>query len=140
MTRTLADPGQDTLWDIPAPAVPQQAAPKPRKKTRRFHVLDLPAPAPRGECFPRCLVCGRDEDDGVCGTCSVICDRPAQSTPVEICLIRTHVTARHAGGRVVAVDCPRCSRTHWHSATARMPARVGQCGQPYIIHIPEVAL
>jgi len=133
VTRTLAPPtGQDALWDAPAPTVPTQAPPlKPR---RRFHTLDLPAPL-RSVCNPRCLVCGRDEDDGLCTPCSVAC-QPGGG-PVEICLITRSATARPAGDRLVTVVCPWCGRTHWHSSTSTAPVRSGQCGKPYVLRTPQ---
>jgi hypothetical protein len=36
-----------------------------------------------------------------------------------------------------AVACPHCDNTHWHQPTPSRTWRVGQCGQPYIIHTPE---
>lgn len=135
MTRALVPAEQDTLWDVPAPAVPAQAPPlKPR---RRFHTLDLPAPL-RGVCNPRCLVCGRDEDDGLCSPCSVVCAPGAGR--VEVCLITRWATARPAGDRLVAVTCPWCGRTHWHSSTSTVPVRSGQCGKPYVLRAPQAAL
>ncbi|SFK92153.1 hypothetical protein SAMN05216275_14140 [Streptosporangium canum] len=132
MTRTLTAPAQDALWEIPAPAVPAQAPP-PLKKTRRFHVLDLPTPQP-SRCDPRCLTCGHDEGDGHCNPCAITCRRPLLRVPVEVCLTTTHVTARPAGDRLIAVTCPWCTHTHWHSATAASPYRISGCGKPYIVH------
>lgn len=129
---TLAAPGQDTLWDLPAPAIPAQAAPAPLKKTQRFHRPDLPAPL-RGVCNPRCLVCGRDENTGLCAPCSIVCARPLTSVPVEVCLITRRVTAHPAGNRLTTVTCPWCSRTHWHSNTPTTPYRISGCGQPYVV-------
>ncbi|WP_436759373.1 hypothetical protein [Streptosporangium sp. V21-05] len=140
MTRALAlPPGQDTLWDDPAPAVPAQAAPPPLKKAQRFHALGLAAPL-RGVCNPRCLVCGRDEDDGLCVPCSVVCGPPVRRAKVEICLIARWATARAAGDRLLVVTCPWCDRTHWHSAASTMPVRSGQCGKPYVLRTPCTGL
>ncbi|MFF3443609.1 hypothetical protein [Streptosporangium sp. NPDC002721] len=137
MTRTLAPAEQDTLWDLaPAPAVPAQAPP-PLKKPNRFHTLGLPAPL-RGVCNPRCLVCGRDEDDGLCSPCSVVCS-PGGGV-VEVCLITRWATARPVGDRLVTVVCPWCDRTHWHSSTSREPVRSGQCGRPYVLRTPQKGL
>jgi hypothetical protein len=36
-----------------------------------------------------------------------------------------------------AVSCPHCDHTHWHQPTPGRAYRVGQCGQPYIVHTPE---
>jgi|GEM_PF-4577708 len=135
MTRALVPAEQDTLWDVPAPAVPAQAPPlKPR---RRFHTLDLPAPL-RSVCTPRCLVCGRDEDDGLCTPCSVAC-QPGGGR-VEVCLITRWATARPAGNRLLVVTCPWCERTHWHSAASTVPVRSGQCGKPYVLRMPQMGL
>jgi len=136
VTRTLTPPpGQDTLWDVPAPAVPAQAP--PLKKPNRFHTLGLPAPV-RGVCNPRCLVCGRDEDDGLCSPCAVAC-MPGGGA-VEICLITRWATGRPAGDRLLAVTCPWCERVHWHSATSTVPVRSGQCGKPYVLRTPQAGL
>ncbi|MEU8040912.1 hypothetical protein [Streptosporangium sp. NPDC049078] len=137
MTRTPVLPEQDALWALPEPAVPAQAAPPPLRKPNRFHTLDLPAPL-RGVCNPRCLVCGRDEDDGLCSPCSVVC-MPGGG-PVEVCLITRSATARPAGDRLVAVTCPWCDRVHWHSALSVEPVRSGQCGRPYVLRTPQAGL
>lgn len=134
MTRAPVLPDQDALWDLPTTAVPAQAPPAPLKKTQRFHVLNLPAPA-RGACNPRCLVCGHEEDDGLCSPCPVVCQPGAGA--VEVCLITRWAQARSAGGRLIAVVCPWCDRTHWHSATSTTPVRNGQCGRPYVIRMPQ---
>ena len=139
MTRTLAPAEQDTLWDLaPTPAVPAQAAPPPLKRANRFHTLGLPAPL-RGVCNPRCLVCGRDENTGLCAPCSVICHQPGPGTRVEICLITRRITAHPAGNRLTTVTCPWCSRTHWHSNTPTTPYRISGCGRPYLIHPAQEA-
>ncbi|MEV4179915.1 hypothetical protein AB0J28_00530 [Streptosporangium canum] len=125
---------QPALWDLLATQSEPKPAPAPIKKTRRFHVLDLPTPG-KVFCNPRCIVCRRHEDNGLCRPCSVVCGRPLHSTPVEVCLTTTHVTARPAGDRLIAVTCPWCSRTHWHSAAVASPYRISGCGRPYIVHL-----
>lgn len=145
MTRTLTAPGQDTLWDLtpPAPTVPAQA-PAPLKKTRRFHRLDLPAPL-RGVCNPRCLVCGRDENTGLCAPCSIVCHQPSTGTPIEVCLTTTRVTARltigihgfEPGRKLAVVDCPFCERLHTHTPRFGRHYRLSGCGQPYIVTLPR---
>lgn len=138
MTRTLTAPGQDTLWDLPAPAIPAQAAPAPAKKTSRFHVLDLPTPDPT-PCRPRCLTCGHDEGDGHCTPCAIACRQPLTQTRIEVCLITRRITAHPAGPRLLATTCPWCSRTHWHSSTSTTPYRISGCGRPYLIHPAQEA-
>ncbi|GAA3172713.1 hypothetical protein [Nonomuraea roseoviolacea] len=143
MNRPAALLEQPTLWDEPAPE------PQPENTTKRRnrrHVLDLPRPwAGRIPCAALCLICGRPDTMGVCPDgCATVCGRPQPArrdgkAPVEVCLITVVAIARIVPGRQWAiVTCPHCERIHWHQPATGRRYRIGQCGQPYILHIPEV--
>ena len=137
--RTALLDEQPSLWDDPQPAPPPTPEPptKPTKRSNRHHRLELPRPwSSPLPCISSCLVCARPDGLGVCEHgCSVVRGRPDKTGPVEICLITLTLPARTIG-RFAVVSCPHCDGTHWHQPTPGRRFRVGQCGQPYIVHTP----
>lgn len=126
-----------------APASPPKP-PAPKAKSLRNHTLGLPRPWPKHiPCAMTCLTCRRPEGAGICEQgCAVVCGPPIPldkkgKAPVEVCLLTTVLPARLIS-RHAAVSCPHCDHTHWHQPTPGRSYRVGQCGQPYTIHVPEV--
>jgi hypothetical protein len=141
--RTQNVSGHPGLFDLTQPeAEPPATVSPPAAVRRRRHVLDLPRrPAP-GPCDPKCLVCGREEGYGYCNPCSVVCERNRRRVPVEVCIIRDHVTAVLTDGITIAgrrmhqlalVLCPHCGREHWHTPGPTRAVQ-GQCGAVYVIH------
>lgn len=153
MTRTLSAPGQDTLWDLAEPpATP--AVPKPRKPavTRPHPRPDRLDPDDRAHpCNPHCAHCKRPEHpDGLnyCQpACAILCTHMAPPGRTDVCVtLHVHVRARivtsaATGDQHAIVVCPhpRCDRVHWHSVAPSPYPRTGQCGRPYIIHMPTEA-
>lgn len=145
--RTALLEAQPALWDDePQQAVspPPKAPSKPTRRRLRNHVLDLPRPWPQHiPCAMTCLTCGQIEGAGICENgCAIVCGRPTPldretgKAPVEVCLLTLVVHARRIGPYAV-ISCPHCDGTHWHTPTPGRRYRVGQCGQPYIVHLPE---
>lgn len=89
-------------------------------------------------CAATCLICKRPEGLGLCpdGTCATVCGPPDKTGPVEVCLL-THVLPHRRLSRYAVVLCPHCDSTHWHQPYTGRRYVVGQCSQPYLIHIPE---
>ncbi|WP_188188004.1 hypothetical protein [Nonomuraea sp. SYSU D8015] len=84
-----------------------------------------------------CLTCGQIEGAGICPDgCAIVCGRPPRTGPVEVCLLTLVLPARVIGGRAVVL-CPHCDGTHWHQPSPGRRYRVGQCRQPYIVHLNE---
>lgn len=139
--RTALLEAQPSLWDddpsTPAPADPPRPTP-PKRKRRRNHILGLlrpwTSPMP---CAATCLTCQRPEGAGICENgCAVVCGPPDKTGPVEVCLLTMVLPARLIS-RWAVVCCPHCDATHWHQPSPGRRYRVGQCGQPYIVHTPE---
>lgn len=139
---------QPALWDDepPAPVSPTpKPPPKPTRRRLRNHVLELPRPWPKHmPCAMTCLVCDQTEGSGVCPDgCAIICGRPTPldrekgKAPVEVCIVTLTLHARLLGPHA-AVTCPHCDATHGHPTAPGRRYRIGQCGQPYIVHLPEM--
>jgi hypothetical protein len=141
-TNTALLEQQPALWGDDPPSQPAPATPAPptaaKKRSNRHHVLSLPRPwtSPM-PCISSCLTCGRPDGLGVCaGGCAVVCGRPDKTGPVEVCLLTLTLPARRISRHAV-VECPHCDGTHWHTPAPGRRYRVGQCGQPYIVHLAE---
>lgn len=145
MTPLLQDALFDTLPAAPsAKAKPQLGHPAPPRRDPEHRA------AP---CNPTCLVCGNPEppeQPDRCETCpavpgrrcATLCDHVAQPYKTDVCLITTRVdaeilTSPHSGHTIAATTCPHCGERHSHSPNPGTHYRVGQCGQPYIVHTPE---
>lgn len=140
---------QPTLWDDPQPAAPTPDTPKtvakPAARRLRNHVLGMSRPWPEHmPCAMTCLVCDQTEGSGVCPDgCAIICGRPTPldrekgKAPVEVCVVTLTLHARLLGPHA-AVACPHCDATHGHPTAAGRRYRIGPCGQPYIVHLPEM--
>jgi hypothetical protein len=84
-----------------------------------------------------CLTCALSEGAGVCETgCAIVCGPPSKTGPIEVCLLTLVLPARRISRHAV-VECPHCDATHWHQPYPGRRYVVGQCGQPYIIHLTE---
>jgi hypothetical protein len=142
MARRTAVLDQPSLFDDPdATPTPPTISKKEKvqSRRRRHHTLGLPRPWPKHPpCAAICLTCKRPEDIGACsGGCAIVCGRPDRTGPVEVCLITLTLPARTTpDGRHAVIACPHCGHTHWHTPTPGRSYRVGQCGQPYTIHVP----
>lgn len=145
MSRRAVVIDQPSLWDDespPAPPKPQKAAPPPRV---RNHTLDLPKPATT-HCMAICLTCRRPEEIGTCETgCSIVCARPTEPAPVEICLTRTQahaelITSPNTHDQHLLVrHCPHCTQTHRHATTSQPHRQCPRTRKPYILKIQEFA-